>query len=96
MPARTEKEKMLAGESYNCLDPDLEVERQKAKALLRLYNLAAAAPERQSMLPEVTSKPQFLFKCARWSYQRDNAAARLRSTAVVLRRRRRRLLTGWR
>jgi len=47
MPLRTEKEKMLAGESYNCLDPDLETERQKAKELLRLYNLTEAAPDRQ-------------------------------------------------
>jgi hypothetical protein len=46
MPLRTEKEKMLAGESYNCLDPDLEAERQKTKELLRLYNLSEAAPNR--------------------------------------------------
>ena len=45
MPSRTEKEKMLAGDSYNCLDPDLEAERQKAKDLLRLYNLTEAVPE---------------------------------------------------
>lgn len=47
---RTEKEKMLAGESYNCLDPDLEAERQKAKEVLRLYNVTEAEPERQSIL----------------------------------------------
>jgi maltose O-acetyltransferase len=50
MPPRTEKEKMLAGESYNCLDPHLEAERQKAKALLRLHNLTEALPERQTIL----------------------------------------------
>jgi maltose O-acetyltransferase len=53
MPLRTEKEKMLAGESYNCLDPDLETERQKAKELLRLYNLTGVAPERQTILQQL-------------------------------------------
>lgn len=50
MSARTEKEKMLAGEPYNCLDPDLEVERQKVKGLLRLHNRTEDAPERQAIL----------------------------------------------
>jgi maltose O-acetyltransferase len=53
MPLRTEKEKMLAGESYNCLDPDLEAERQKTKELLRLYNQTEAAPERQTILQQL-------------------------------------------
>jgi maltose O-acetyltransferase len=53
MPFRTEREKMLAGESYNCLDPDLDAERQKAKELLRLYNLAVAEAERQAMLQQL-------------------------------------------
>ncbi len=53
MPARTEKEKMLAAERYNCRDPDLEAERQKAKELLRLYNLTAAVPERQAILQQL-------------------------------------------
>jgi maltose O-acetyltransferase len=53
MPLRTEKEKMLAGETYNCLDPDLEAERQKIKRLLRLYNLTEAAPERQTILQQL-------------------------------------------
>ena len=50
MASRTEKEKMMAGERYNCLDPDLEVERQRAKVLLRLFNTNEAAPERQAIL----------------------------------------------
>ena len=50
MPTRTEKEKMLAGKNYNCLDPDLETERQKVKERLRLYNLTEAVPERQTIL----------------------------------------------
>jgi maltose O-acetyltransferase len=53
MPKRTEKEKMLAGERYNCLDPDLDAERQKAKKLLRLYNLTEALPERQTILQQL-------------------------------------------
>jgi maltose O-acetyltransferase len=53
MPLTTEKEKMLAGESYNCLDPDLEAERQRTKELLRLYNLTEAVPERQTILEQL-------------------------------------------
>ena len=53
MPLRTEKEKMLAGETYNCLDPDLDTERRKTKELLRLYNLTASAPERQTILRQL-------------------------------------------
>ncbi len=50
MPSRTEKEKMLAGEVYNCLAPDLAAEREKTKELLRLHNLTEAVPERQTIL----------------------------------------------
>ena len=50
MRSRTEKEKMLAGESYWIFDPDLEALRQKTKELLRLYNLTEAVPERQTIL----------------------------------------------
>jgi maltose O-acetyltransferase len=53
MTKRTEKQKMLAGETYNCLDPDLETERQKASELLRLYNLTASAAERQTILKQL-------------------------------------------
>jgi maltose O-acetyltransferase len=56
MPSRTEKEKMLAGESYNCLDPDLQAERQKTKELLRLYNLTEAEPERQTILQHLLGR----------------------------------------
>ncbi len=47
---------MLAGESYNGLDPDLEAERQKTNGLLRLYNLTEAAPERQIILQQLLGK----------------------------------------
>ena len=53
MPLKTEREKMLAGEAYNCLDPDLEVERQRVKRVLRLHNLTEALPERQAMLQQL-------------------------------------------
>jgi len=53
MPSGTEKEKMLAGECYNCLDPDLVAERQKTKELLRLYNRTEAEPERQTILQQL-------------------------------------------
>ena len=53
MLLKTEKEKMLAGECYNCLDPDLEAERQKTKELLRLYNLSETVPERQTILQQL-------------------------------------------
>jgi maltose O-acetyltransferase len=46
----TEKEKMLAGERYNCLDPILDIERRKTKELLRLYNQSEAISKRQSLL----------------------------------------------
>lgn len=53
MLLRTEKEKMLAGETYNCLDSDLEVERQKATELIRLYNLTETLPEQQTILRQL-------------------------------------------
>jgi len=56
MPSRTEREKMLAGERYNCLDPDLIAERQKTKELLRLYNLTKAEPERQTILLQLLGR----------------------------------------
>ena len=53
MSSRTEKEKMLAGEKYNILDPDLEAERQKTKELLRRLNLTESMPERQNILQQL-------------------------------------------
>jgi maltose O-acetyltransferase len=44
---------MLAGECYNCLDPDLEAERQRTRKLLRLHNLAEAMPERRAILEQL-------------------------------------------
>jgi maltose O-acetyltransferase len=56
MPARTEKDKMLAGEDYNGLDPELEAERQKTKRLLRLYNSTDDALERQAILQQLLGR----------------------------------------
>lgn len=56
MPSRSEKEKMLAGERYNCLDADLDAERQEVKGLLRRYNLAEAASERQAILQQMLGR----------------------------------------
>lgn len=56
MSIRTEKEKMLAGETYNCLDPGLDAERQKVKGLLRLYNSSEVVPERQTILQQLLGR----------------------------------------
>ena len=53
MPVRTEKERMLAGEIYNCLDPDLEAIRHKTMNLYRLFNQTEALHERQSILQQL-------------------------------------------
>ena len=41
--ARTEKQKMLAGELYTARDPELAADNLRAQALLREYNMAPAA-----------------------------------------------------
>jgi maltose O-acetyltransferase len=53
MPVSTEKEKMLAGESYNCLDPDLKAERHKAKEMMLHYNQTETEPERRIILQQM-------------------------------------------
>ena len=53
MSPKTEREKMLAGETYNCLDPGLNVERQQVKRLLRLFNLAETGPEQLALLQQL-------------------------------------------
>ncbi|HNS51181.1 MAG TPA: sugar O-acetyltransferase [Anaerolineae bacterium] len=46
----TTREKMLAGQVYNCLDPELEAERRETRAQLRLLNRAETVPEQQAIL----------------------------------------------
>ena len=53
MSIRTEREKMLAGEIYNCLDPGLISERQKVKDSLRYFNQAVDTSERQVLLEQL-------------------------------------------
>jgi maltose O-acetyltransferase len=53
---RTEKEKMLAGEIYNILDPELEAIRQRTKKLFRLYNLSETESERRTILQQLCGK----------------------------------------
>ncbi len=50
MPAKTVKAKMLAGEVYNCLDPELVAARQHAKMLFRSLNSVAKDEERRTIL----------------------------------------------
>ena len=53
MSPKTEREKMLAGETYNCLDPGLNLERQQVKRLLRLFNQAETSPEQLAVLQQL-------------------------------------------
>jgi len=53
MSEKTEKEKMLAGERYNCLDPDLDIERQKIKTTLRRYNSTELLSERKTIIQQL-------------------------------------------
>jgi maltose O-acetyltransferase len=53
MAGKTEWEKMLAGETYNILDPALDAVRQKTKELFRRYNLCQDAGERQTILRQL-------------------------------------------
>jgi len=53
MSTRTEKEKMLAGERYNFIDPELEAERQNAKRLMQIYNRTEDTPERDAILRQM-------------------------------------------
>ena len=50
MPARSAKEMMLAGESYNMFDPDLEAIRRITRDLLFRFNHAATMSERRAVL----------------------------------------------
>jgi maltose O-acetyltransferase len=56
MSTRTEREKMLAGEVYNCLDPELEAERLRTKELLRSYNQTEAVAEQHTILQKLLGK----------------------------------------
>lgn len=53
---KTEKEKMLAGEIYNCLDQDLENERQKARELLQRFNQLPPVVEMFQVLQQLLGR----------------------------------------
>jgi len=53
MHAKTEKEKMIAGERYNCLDPNFDTERKRIKRIIRRYNLTESQSERQNILRQL-------------------------------------------
>ena len=42
MPERSQKERMLAGELYRAVDPELAADSRRADALLRAYNATGA------------------------------------------------------
>ena len=51
----TEREKMLAGELYDCADPELLTQWHRAKDLVRDYNQtdSADAPRKEEILEEL-------------------------------------------
>lgn len=53
MSEKTVKEKMLAGENYNCLEPELEADRQQTKKLLYQYNKTETEEERPPILRQL-------------------------------------------
>lgn len=55
MPARTQKELMLAGEAYRANDPELKAARHRAQALSERFNQSPAADpaERRRVLTEL-------------------------------------------
>lgn len=53
MSPKTEKEKMLAGELYNLLDPELDQIRQETKKKLHTYNLSYPDADRRTMLSDM-------------------------------------------
>ena len=53
MNKRSEKEKMLAGERYNILDPELKLIRQEVKRKLRIYNTSTEEDDRSSILKDI-------------------------------------------
>ena len=56
MVLRTEIEKMLAGETYNLFDADLETIRKKTKELLYLYNATETEIDRQEILHQLLAR----------------------------------------
>jgi maltose O-acetyltransferase len=53
MSPKTEKEKMLAGEKYNCLDPELDHLRQVLKRKLRSFNDSYHEDNQRTLLEDI-------------------------------------------
>jgi maltose O-acetyltransferase len=53
MPSRSAKDKMLAGEPYNMLDPALEAVRRSTRDLVYRFNHAATMSERRALLEQL-------------------------------------------
>lgn len=53
MAFSNQKQKMLAGERYNFFDPELEIERQKAKELIYQLNRTESAIEQRALLTQL-------------------------------------------
>jgi len=56
MSPKAEREKMLAGERYNCLHPDLKAERDTVKTLRRRYNRSETGAERWALLQRLLAR----------------------------------------
>jgi len=50
MPVKTEKEKMLSGELYLTMDPELDDDRNRAHTLINLYNQTVHQTKRREIL----------------------------------------------
>lgn len=53
---KSEREKMLAGELYYFLDPEINAIREAKEAIMARYNSAATAEERRRLLPELVGR----------------------------------------
>jgi len=53
MDFTNQKQKMLAGERYNFFDPELELERKKAKELINQLNRTESEAEQQALLKQL-------------------------------------------
>lgn len=88
--ARSEREKMLAGELYVALDPELVAARRRARTVLREYNAQEDAATRRSLLerllgavgPDAWIEPPFF--CDYGSHIHLGARAYLNSQCVIL------------
>ena len=78
---RTEKQKMLAGESYHADDAELKAERNAASARLVRYNAALGASDAST----APSSPSTALMSLPWRLEREHRSApRSRSTRQTI------------